>query len=110
MKIAFTLFLGAACLCLTEGRSHGNAKMNTLIKRLKMALAPSKAVLAGEAVLADVRGPDDCDQYGDGILYWCPGTDTCCTHPASNNPPTDGDWFCCDADDYPVICASDPDT
>ena len=78
--------------------------MNALIKRLEMALAPSKAVLAGEAVLADVRGPDDCDQYGDGILYWCPGTDKCCTHQASNG--NDGDWFCCDADDYPVICAS----
>ena len=85
--------------------------MNALIKRLEMALAPSKAVLAGEAVLADVRGPDDCDEYGDGsdgILYWCPASDSCCTQPASNG--NDGDWFCCDADDYPVICASDPDT
>ena len=78
--------------------------MNALIKRLKMELAPSKAVLAGEAVMADVRGSSDCDEYGDGILYWCPQTDTCCTHPASNG--NDGDWVCCDADDYPVICGS----
>ena len=79
--------------------------MNTLIKRLEMALAPSKAVLAGEAVVANVQYDGQCDdQYGDGILYWCPGTDKCCTHQASNG--NDGDWFCCDADDYPVICAS----
>ena len=100
---ALALFLVAACLCLTEGRSHGNSKMNALIKRLEMALAPSKAVLAGEAVVADVR--DQCDS----ILYWCPPTDSCCLHPAGNNPGVDGDWFCCQPDANPTICASTAD-
>ena len=103
---ALALFLVAACLCLTEGRSHGNAKMSALIKRLEMALAPNKAVLAGEAVVADVQYDGQCDdQYGDdGIKYWCPTNDKCCPHPANNGD--DGDYVCCQPDADPAICAS----
>ena len=100
---ALALFLVATCLCLTEGRSHGNAKMSALIKRLEMALYPSKGVLPGEAAV-DFH-PDKCDSY----LYWCPPTDSCCLHPADNNPPTDEDWVCCQPDASPNICASTPD-
>ena len=98
------MFLVAACLCLTEGRSHGNAKMNTLIKRLKMASAPSKAVLAGEADVADVGAHwhGQCDS----VLYWCPDTDTCCMYPADNG--NDGDWVCCQPDSS-YVCGSTAD-
>ncbi len=57
---ALSLFLVAACLCLTEGRSHGNAKINALIKRLEKA---QDIRFEGEA-LANVRVSDD--GCGDG--------------------------------------------
>ena len=66
-----------------------------------------------EVHVADIRGSDQCDYLdddGDGLLYWCPGTDKCCLHPASNVPARDGDWFCCDPSYLPVICVSDEGT
>ena len=48
------MFLVAAQFCLTEGRSHGNAKINALIKRLEKA---QDIRLKGEA-LANVRVSD----------------------------------------------------
>ena len=68
------------------------------------------AKFMGGVQVAEFGGADKCDKYDpdgdDGILYWCPG-DHCCRHPASNNPPRDGDWFCCDESQYPNICAQD---
>ena len=95
---ALSLFLVAACLCLIESRSHGNAKINALIKRLEMARNPQ---FEGEVVLDNFRGPSKCDKYGDGVLYWCPDTDKCCTHLATNG--NDGNWFCCDLSSVPLL-------
>ena len=61
---ALSLFLVAACLCLTESRSHGNRKINSIIKRLEMGRDPRF-----EAALAHVQVSDDnCDDYCTGAL------------------------------------------
>merc|ERR1711983_5629 len=77
----------AACLCLTESRSHGNAKMNALIKKLEEA-----SMFEGEVALT----ADDCDY--DHKCY-----DHCCPHKAD----VDGARFiCCDPKWYPTVCAT----
>ena len=89
--------------CTAESRSHG--KITGLLKRMEKTIALNQDVSEGG------KSPGDCDvDGGDGILYWCPGSGSgsCCTHPASNG--NDGDWVCCDACDYPVVCASDAAT
>ena len=75
---------------------------------LKRVVSEGRAEIAAMAIEHNPKY-DKCDvDGGDGKLYWCPGEDSdvgsCCPHQASNG--NDGDWFCCDADDYPTICAS----
>ena len=92
--------LVAVFACTAESRSHG--KMKALLQRMTLAL--NKDVIEGRAEIAGFNGEDDCGHGDDSVKYWCPETDSCCSNPASNG--NDGDWFCCDADDYPTICAS----
>ena len=101
--LVLALCLVAAFACTAESRSHG--KINALLKRMEKTIALKKYISEENAVTAAIKGPDDCDHDGgDGILYWCLVTDTCCHHQVENG--VDGDWVCCDASDYPVICAS----
>ena len=88
---ALTLFLVAACLCLTESRSHGNTKLNTntLIERLEKAWT---SLFEGEVALT----ADDCDY--DHKCY-----DHCCPHKASVNGTN---WICCDPKWLPTVCAT----
>merc|ERR1712147_14093 len=89
-----------ACLCLTESRSHGNTKINSLIKRLEKAW---DSRLEGEVALADVGAVGDCD-----IEHACVqnGERKCCPHPAS----VPGSRFiCCDEKWAPTVCATSED-
>ena len=70
---------------------------------------------ADQAPYVCAKTADDCTDYdgscddyaddGNGIVNWCPGTQSdqkCCFHPADTG--RDGDWFCCDTD---ATCAQD---
>ena len=95
---ALSFFLVAACLCLTESRSHFNGKINALITRLEKARDPR---FEGKVQMVEYDG--QCDWIG-GKTYWCPLSDKCCPYPADNDLP--GDWVCCDYDATGVTCAN----
>ena len=108
--LVLALCLVAAFACTAESRTHG--KINALLKKMENTIALKNVVSEGrvETVAVEVNSKyDKCEKDGVwGWYYWCPGKDSsvgsCCSHQASNG--NDGDWFCCDADDYPTICAS----
>ena len=92
-----SLFLVAACLCLIESRSHGNAKINALIKRLEKAW---DSRFDDDAVPDQVGGHVGCDWE-----HTC--VNGCCPYPAGNG--NDGDFVCCAAAFAPTTCASSKD-
>ena len=105
---ALSLFLVAACLCLTESRVHFNGKINALIKKLEQALAPR---FEGEMkMVGSYDGMCDDRDADHGELYWCPASmtgsseDECCVYPAGNGD--DGDYVCCNYDETGVVCAN----
>merc|ERR1712029_1010712 len=85
---------------LVPGRSI--CKMNALLKRMTLAL--NQDVIEGRAEIDAINGPDDCNDGHNGMDYYCPDTDKCCSHKADNG--NDGDWVCCPAACAPVRCAA----
>ena len=82
---ALSLFLVAACLCLTEGRSHHNTKITALIKKLEEARDSRR--FNGRVQVAD--DGDDCPGGSD---YYCDQTDFCCDKTVTGDDPA---WVCC---------------
>ena len=83
---ALSLFLVAACLCLTEGRSHRNTKITALIKKLDMEEARDSKRFDGRVQVEDA---DDCDGGSD---YYCAETDFCCPKTVTGDDPA---YVCC---------------